>query len=35
MKLSKLRKAFFDTAVGDVLRAMDGQALVGAVYRQL
>jgi len=30
MKVAILRKRFFDTAVADILRAMDGHALVGA-----
>lgn len=31
MDINILRKRFFDTAVADVLRAMDGSSLVGAV----
>src|SRR5581483_2787180 len=30
-KLAILKKRFFDTAVGDMLRALDGGALIGAV----
>jgi hypothetical protein len=30
MEIQILKKRFFDTAVADVLRAMDGRALVGA-----
>ena len=35
LELSTSRKVFFDTAVGDVLRAMDGLSLVGAFVLSL
>jgi hypothetical protein len=35
MEITILRKRFFDTAVADVLRALNGQALVGAMTLSL